>query len=73
MSRQKKNSGQGSQVYVLGVDIAKESFAAALADAGGKVLETKQFDNDEGGFKALRKWMQQHLSLIHISEPTRPY
>lgn len=60
MSRQKKNSGQGSQVYVLGVDIAKESFAAALADAGGKVLETKQFDNDEGGFKALRKWMQQH-------------
>lgn len=63
MARHNKRSSEGSQdaqMYVLGVDIAKESFTAALADAGGKVLETKQFDNDEAGFKVLRKWMQQH-------------
>ena len=64
-SSQASQASQASQGYVLGVDIAKASFAVALVSTGstgstGKLLGTKQFDNDEAGFKELRKWLQQH-------------
>jgi transposase len=45
--------------YVLGIDIAKETFDVALADATGTVLASAQFSNDEAGGKELRKWLQQ--------------
>lgn len=61
MARQGKGQEkQVSQAYVLGVDIAKSSFDVALASAAGKVVETKQFSNDEAGYKALRKWLEGH-------------
>jgi len=59
-SSQTSQSSQSSQSYVLGVDIAKASFDVALATAAGKVVDTAQFSNDEGGFRALRKWLEQH-------------
>ena len=66
MARHSKCSSQGgetspaSQSYVLGIDIAKASFDVALATTEGKVVDTAQFGNAEEGFKALRKWLEQH-------------
>jgi transposase len=43
--------------FVLGIDVAKASFDAALRSTAGKVLRSKTFANNPEGFAQLRQWV----------------
>jgi transposase len=59
MARKSKRTVE-APAYVLGIDIAKATFAVALRQAQGKIVASEQFANAEAGFKQLRTWLQQH-------------
>ena len=42
---------------------------ASVAEAGG----ASEHNSSESGFRIVEPGVQHTLSLIHISEPTRPY
>ena len=47
------------------------SISGRMTSAGGKVLPTGA--NTPANAEEIKGWMTLDLSLIHISEPTRPY
>jgi transposase len=44
----------------IGVDSHKSTLAAAAVDELGRLLDARQFTNDEGGHEALRDWVATH-------------
>lgn len=60
--------------YLLGLDVAKDSFVAALVnEAGELVAPIATFPNDSEGFAALLAWLPQPASTIGMCEPTGVY
>ncbi len=59
--------------YFLGLDVAKDSFAAALLDEAGQVLKTATFANQTTGFSELLSWLPVPAQTIAVCEPTGVY
>lgn len=59
--------------YFLGLDVAKDSFVAALLNERGEVLATKTFRNQAPGFADLLAWLPQPARTIGLCEPTGVY
>lgn len=59
--------------YFLGLDVAKDSFAAALLDEAGKVVATATFANNLEGFGELLAWLPAPAKTIGVCEPTGVY
>jgi len=59
--------------YFLGLDVAKDSFAAALLDETGQVVKTANFTNDPAGFSQLVAWLPAPAQTIAVCEPTGVY
>src|SRR2546423_7293516 len=59
--------------YFLGLDVAKDSFVAALLDEAGQVLSTASFPNNLDGFSALLAWLPAPAQTIGVCEPTGVY
>jgi transposase len=59
--------------YFLGLDVAKESFAAALLDEAGQVVSTASFANHLDGFSELLAWLPAPAQTIGVCEPTGVY
>jgi transposase len=59
--------------YFLGLDVAKDSFAAALLDDAGRVVATASFGNQVGGFSELLAWLPAPAQTIGVCEPTGVY
>ena len=50
---------------VLGIDISKKTFDAALAHQGK--LRSRRFDNNAQGFAGLRRWLRSHeVEQLHV-------
>lgn len=62
-----------SMRYFLGLDVAKDSFAAALLDEAGQVVSTATFANDLEGFRNLLAWLPAPAQTIGVCEPTGVY
>jgi transposase len=58
----------------LGIDIARLSFVAALWFEAGQFIKA-EFQNHAGGFRRLRRWLQQHgVGLVPVGlESTNTY
>jgi transposase len=59
--------------YFLGLDVAKDSFAAALLDEAGQVVSTASFSNNLEGFSGLLAWLPCPAQTIGVCEPTGVY
>lgn len=59
--------------YFLGLDVAKDSFAAALVDEAGQVVSTASFANNAEGFSQLVAWLPAPAQTIAVCEPTGVY
>ena len=59
--------------YFLGLDVAKDSFAAALLDEAGQVVSTASFANHLEGFSELLAWLPAPTQTIGVCEPTGVY
>jgi transposase len=59
--------------YFLGLDVAKDSFAAALLDEAGQVVNTAIFANSLDGFSELLAWLPAPAQTIGVCEPTGVY
>jgi transposase len=59
--------------YFLGLDVAKDSFAAALLDETGHVVATATFANNPEGFSELLAWLPAAAKTIGVCEPTGVY
>jgi transposase len=59
--------------YFLGLDVAKDSFAAALLDEAGQVVNTAIFANSLDGFRELLAWLPAPAQTIGVCEPTGVY
>ena len=59
--------------YFLGLDVAKDSFAAALVDEVGQVVSTANFTNNLEGFGGLLAWLPAPAQTIGVCEPTGVY
>jgi len=59
--------------YFLGLDVAKDSFAAAVLDEAGQVIATTMFPNNLEGFSALLAWLPAPAQTIGVCEPTGVY
>lgn len=59
--------------YFLGLDVAKDSFAAALLDESGQVVNTAIFANHLEGFSELLAWLPAPAQTIAVCEPTGVY
>jgi len=60
--------------YFLGLDVAKDSFVAALVnEAGELVAPIATFPNNSEGFAALLAWLPQAAHTIGMCEPTGVY
>lgn len=59
--------------YFLGLDVAKDSFAAALLDEAGQVVNTAIFANQLEGFSDLLAWLPAPAQTIAVCEPTGVY
>jgi transposase len=57
----------------LGLDVAKDSFVAALLDEAGQLVATATFANDSAGFAALVAWLPAPAQTIAVCEPTGVY
>ena len=57
---------------LLAIDNGTQSVRALLFDLRGNLLAKSQV-HIEPYFARHPGWAEQNLSLIHISEPTRPY
>lgn len=57
----------------LGLDVAKDSFAAALLDEAGQVVSTASFSNNLEGFSGLIAWLPCPAQTIGVCEPTGVY
>ena len=56
--------------YFLGLDVAKDSFAAALLDEAGQVVSTASFSNNLEGFSELLAWLQAPAQTIGAASTT---
>src|SRR4051812_37725378 len=59
--------------YFLGLDVAKDTFVAALIDELGERRGLETFTNDAPGFAALLAWLPQPARTIGLCEPTGVY
>ena len=59
--------------YFLGLDVAKDSFVAALLNEEGHVVSSSTFSNDLDGFAELVAWLPAPASTIAVCEPTGVY
>jgi len=59
--------------YFLGLDVARDSFAAALLDEAGQLVNTASFANDPAGFSQLVAWLPAPAQTITVCEPTGVY
>lgn len=59
--------------YFLGLDVAKDTFTAALLNEAGELRQTATFTNDTEGFAALVAWLPQPARTIGMCEPTGVY
>ena len=59
--------------YFLGLDVAKDTFAAALLDEVGQVVCTASFANNLEGFSGLLAWLPAPAQTIGVCEPTGVY
>jgi transposase len=59
--------------YFLGLDVAKDSFVAALLNEEGDVVSSSTFSNDVNGFAELVAWLPAPASTIAVCEPTGVY
>lgn len=59
--------------YFLGLDVAKDSFVAALVDEGGELLASATFPNNAEGFTVLLASLPQPACTIGMCEPTGVY
>jgi transposase len=59
--------------YFLGLDVGKDSFAAALIDETGQVLASNTFPNNLEGFRELLAWLPAAARTIGVCEPTGVY
>jgi len=59
--------------YFLGLDIAKDSFMAALVDDSGRLLKTATFPNAPQGFAELIAWLEAPATTLAVCEPTGVY
>jgi transposase len=59
--------------YFLGLDIAKESFVAALVDVVGELLRIATFSNTSEGFAELVAWLDAPAATLAVCEPTGVY
>lgn len=59
--------------YFLGLDVAKDSFAAAVLDEAGQLVSAAQFANDAKGFAELLAWLPTPAQTIAVCEPTGVY
>jgi transposase len=59
--------------YFLGLDVAKDTFAAALLDEAGQVVATASFGNHLEGFHELLAWLPAAAQTIGVCEPTGVY
>jgi transposase len=60
-------------MYIVGIDIAKDSLDVAVV--GGPQTNRGQFDNDQGGFNKLQRWLKKRgVQAAHIAmEATNSY
>ena len=63
---------------VIGISMTRDQFYVDLVGISGKVYETRSFEisqteGPQSVLSRIRTAILQLLSLIHISEPTRPY
>ena len=64
---------QRHEIGMIGLGVMGRNMLLNMADHGFPVVG---YDKDPGKVEALQKESAEHdihLSLIHISEPTRPY
>ena len=77
-------SGKDISMMFIGIDSHKDHLAACLIEETGRAVEHRLIGNTSRGHAELAAWAQHlgvgqvavegsGLSLIHISEPTRPY
>ena len=59
--------------YFLGLDVAKDTFAAALLDETGQLVGSTSLANDAAGFAALLAWLPAPAQTIAVCEPTGVY
>ena len=59
--------------FFLGLDIAKDSFVAALLNAEGALLKTAAFANNAAGFAKLLGWLDTPAETLALCEPTGVY
>lgn len=59
--------------YFLGLDVAKDSFVAALVDGNGQWLKTDTFPNTAAGFARLLAWLEAPAATLAVCEPTGVY
>ena len=59
--------------YFLGLDVAKDSFVAALLDDAGQVVGTASFANNVEGLSELLAWLPAPAQTIGVCEPTGVY
>jgi len=59
--------------YFLGLDVAKNTFVAALIDEAGQVVAVATFPNNLEGFMALLAWLPAPAHTIGVCEPTGVY
>lgn len=59
--------------YFLGLDVAKDSFVAALLDEAGKLVKSATFPNTPEGYGQLLAWLMDPSHTIAVLEPTGVY
>lgn len=59
--------------YFLGLDVAKDTFVAALLDDAGELIGNVTFANTPKGFVQLLDWLPQPTRTIGVCEPTGVY
>jgi transposase len=59
--------------YFLGLDVAKDSFVAALLDEAGSAPRVASFPNSADGFGQLLAWLPDPARTIAVCEPTGVY
>ena len=69
----KKSAGSEQRVRALLAGLDDSSPLRLLKDIEDRLTETARIERDFGAEAAQSAFIQLDLSLIHISEPTRPY
>ena len=59
--------------YFLGLDVAKDSFVAAVMDEAGQLVASATFANNLDGFSELLAWLPAPAQTIGVCEPTGVY